>query len=274
VARRAPLREALTYLEGGNVLLGTLPGGDPYALVGRDSAAVSRAVLERHFRRPVSEAETVATMAKDLGVTPARLFLVEQPGVFHLDMAMTLLRPGTVILNDAVAAFRLQSRWLWEDHERWRPAPDSGRRDEDYRRDVNRWQEAGRDVEATLAKLWKYTERFARYEARTLADLQDAGLAVVRLPGRFLHPARPWDRDVMNFLNGEAGTNPQGRTYFITQGGDPRAERHVVATLLGPDVGLDRVYVAPRLVSRETLWEKGGASCRLKVEGIAIPPVR
>jgi hypothetical protein len=30
------------------VLLGTLPGGEPYALVGRDSAAVSRALLERH----------------------------------------------------------------------------------------------------------------------------------------------------------------------------------------------------------------------------------
>jgi hypothetical protein len=47
VARGAALREAMTYLEGGNVLVGTRPTGEPYALVGRDSAAVARALLER-----------------------------------------------------------------------------------------------------------------------------------------------------------------------------------------------------------------------------------
>lgn len=119
--RGAPLREELTYLEGGNVLLGTLPGGEPYALVGGDSAAVSRALLERHHARPVSEAEVIAAMANDLGVAPARLFLVEQPWVVHLDMAMALLAPGVVVLNDALEAFRLQTRWLREDYEAWRP---------------------------------------------------------------------------------------------------------------------------------------------------------
>ncbi len=47
----------MTYLEGGNVLLGTLPGGAPFALVGRDSVAVSRALLAHLLRRPVSEEE-------------------------------------------------------------------------------------------------------------------------------------------------------------------------------------------------------------------------
>jgi hypothetical protein len=277
-ARGAPMREDMLYLEGGNVLLGTLPRGEPYALVGRDSVAIARAVLAHHSGNPVSDAELRAAMAKDLGVAPAHLFLVEQPGVFHLDMAMTLLRPGTVLLNDATEALALQTQWLREDHEAWRPRPDTAT-PQDHRQELAAWQQAGRDLEDTIQKLRKYAERFARFEARTLADVEAAGLTVVRVPARFLHPTRPWDRDIMNFVNGEAGTNPQGRTYFITQGGDPRAERHVATTLLTRAIGLDRVYFAPRLASRDSLWEKGGVGCRIKVEGSVVenptlPPPR
>jgi hypothetical protein len=75
----------------------------------------------------------------------------------------------------------------------------------------------------------------------------------------------------MNFLNGEVGTGTTGRGFLVTQGGEPRAERLVVSRLLAPGTGLDRVYVAPRLVSRNTLWEKGGMSCRVKIEGEAVP---
>jgi hypothetical protein len=271
-ARGAQLPEAITYLEGGNILLGTLPTGAPYAVVGRDSAAVSRALLARHHSRPVSDIEVVAAIANDLGVTPGHLFLVEQPGVFHLDMAMTLLRPGTVLLNDALEAFHLQTQWLRDDHEAWRPRRDAATPEDEYLRDLELWRGAGRSLEDTIQTLWKYTERFARYEARTLADLQAAGLTVIRVPGRFLHPTRPFDRDAMNFLNGEAGTNSCGRTYFITQGGDPRAERYIAARLLAPGTGLDRLYLAPRLASRESLWEKGGTGCRVKAEGEIVQP--
>ena len=274
-ARGAPMREDMLYLEGGNVLLGTRPTGEPYALVGRDSVAIARAVLAHHGGKPVSDADVRAAMAKDLGVAPAHLFLVEQPGVFHLDMAMTLLRPGTVLLNDALEALALQTQWLRDDYEAWRPRPDAGAPEDEYRQDLAAWQGAGRDLEDTIQKLRKYAERFARFEARTLADLEAAGMTVVRVPARFLHPARPWDRDVMNFVNGEAGINPQGRTYFITQGGDPRAERYIAARLLTPDIGLDRLYFAPRLASRDSLWEKGGVGCRIKAEGdVQLPASR
>ena len=267
VARGAKLREAMTYLEGGNVLVGTRPTGEPYALVGRDSAAVARAVLEHHFKRPVSEAEVIATMAKDLGVAPVRLFLVEQPGVFHLDLAVLLLAPGSVVLNDALEAFRLQTMWLRDDHAVSLPRREAAASEEQYRRDLDLWWQAGDNLDETIQKLWKYTERTMRYEARTLADLEAAGLKVVRVAGRFLHPARPADRDIMNFLNGEAGTSPHGRTYFVTQGGDPRAERYIADKLLAPGTGLDRLYVAPGLISRDTLWERGGIGCRVKAEG-------
>jgi hypothetical protein len=70
----------------------------------------------------------------------------------------------------------------------------------------------------------------------------------------------------MNFLNGEAGTSAHG-TYFVTQGGDPRAERYIADKLLAPGTGLDRLYVAPGLISRDTLWERGGIGCRVKAEG-------
>jgi hypothetical protein len=269
-ARGAHLREATTYLEGGNVLLGTLPRGEPYALVGRDSVAISRAMLERDRGRSVGEAEVTTAIAADLGVAPARLVLVEQPGVFHLDMALTLLAPGTVLLNDAREAFRLQSAWMRDDHDAWRPRRASASSEARHRRDLELWEEAGRALERTLEAMGRHTERFARLEARALADLHAAGLAVLRVPGRFLHPAMPWERDVMNFLNGEAGTSAEGRAYFITQGGDPRAERAVAERLLAPGTGLDRLYLAPPLASRETLWEKGGIGCRLKAEGDVV----
>jgi len=272
IARGAPLREQVTYLEGGNVLLGTMPDGAPYALVGRDAAAAARALLERHRGRPVGPDEARAAMARDLGVAPARLALVEQPWVFHLDLAMTLLAPGTVLLNDALEAYRLQSRWLREDHEAWRPRPQDGEAAEAHARRWALWVDAGRDLEETLRRLWLAAERFARSEARAQADLEAAGLTVVRVAGRFPHPARPGEVDAANLLNGEAGTGASGGTYFITQGGDARAERHVVERLLAPGPGVDRVYVAPRLVSRDTLWEKGGVGCRVKAEGtLALP---
>jgi hypothetical protein len=273
-ARAAPLREATTYLEGGNVLLGTLPGGEPYALVGRDSAAVSRALLERHRGRAVREPELIAAMAADLGVPPARLFLVEQPWVFHLDMAMMLLAPGTVVLNDALEAFRLQTRWLREDHEAWRPQRETFAFEEEYRRNFELWRWAREDLDGRIRTLWKYTRWFVRFEARARADLEAAGLTVLRVAGRFPHPARPWDRDVMNFLNGEVGMSPRGGTYFITQGGDPRAERYIAQRLLEPDTGLDRLYLAPRLASRDSLWDKAGIGCHIKVEGEVAPSTR
>ena len=271
-ARGARLREAATYLEGGNVLLGTLPGGAPYALVGRDSAAVSRALLERDQGRAVGDAEVLRAMAEDLGVDPTRLFLVEQPGVFHLDVAMTLLGPGTVVLNDALEASRLQAEWMREDHEAWRPRPEQSPSPARYLRDLDLWRDAGRRLDETIASLRAHAERFARDEARALADLEAAGLRVLRLAGRFPHPARPGNRDVMNFLNGEGGTSSSGATYFMTQGGDPRAERYVAARLLAPGTELDRLYLAPRLISRDALWEEGGIGCRVKAEGDSVDP--
>jgi hypothetical protein len=269
-ARGIDLEEAMTYLEGGNVLLGTLPNGKPYALVGRDSVAVSHALLERHAGHMVNEADVILAIARDLGVGATQVFLVEQPGVFHLDMAMTLLAPGTVVMNDAMEAFRLQAQWLREDHERWRPPRTVAQSEAVYIYDLALWREAGEALERTIANLWKYTERFARAESRAIADLEGTGLRVLRVPGRFLHPTRPWDRDAMNFLNGEAGTNARGGTFFVTLGGDARAERLIADLLLGPDTGLDRVYFAPRLPSRDSLWEKGGVGCRVKIEGELI----
>jgi hypothetical protein len=269
-ARGAALRQAMTYLEGGNVLLGTLPGGAPFALVGRDSVAVSRALLAHLLGRPVSEEEVTEVIAKDLGVERPHLFLVEQPGVFHLDMAMTLFAPGTVVFNDERKALRLQIAWLREDHEASRPRREAGPSGDEYRRQLESWEAAGRALEETVAKLTKYGERFIRAEARTLVDLEAAGLKVIRVPARFLHPARPPDRDLMNFVNGEAGTNAAGQGYFITQGGEPRAEHLIAAALLGPGTGLDRVYFAPRVASADSLWDKGGTACRVKVEGTLV----
>ena len=148
-----PLAQKLGIKPGSRVLLLDAPAefgdvvitrrGERFALVGRDSIAVSRALVERHLGRPVGDSELWAAIAKDLGVEPARLHPVEQPWVFHLDMALTLLRPGTVVMNDAFEAFKLQAGWMREDYEAWRPRRESFTSDEAYGKEFAAWREAG-----------------------------------------------------------------------------------------------------------------------------------
>ena len=135
--------------------------------------------MSRGVSRPRSSAHRHAARWRDVGVAPARLVLVEQPGVFHLDMAMTLLAPGTVVLNDAREALRLQSAWMRDDHEAWRPRRATASSEAQHRRDLDLWEEAGRTLERTLETMGRHTERFARLEARALDDLHAAGLAVL-----------------------------------------------------------------------------------------------
>src|SRR5687767_9670265 len=106
------IRENLSYVEGGNMLTGTLPNGEGYGLVGRDSVAVTRAALARDLGRPVSEEEALLAISKDFGIDRKNLHPVEQPGDFHIDMYLSVVKSGEVIVNDAHEAVRLQEEWL------------------------------------------------------------------------------------------------------------------------------------------------------------------
>lgn len=109
------MREDSCYLEGGNVLPGLDASGQPFAIVGHDSFVASKFLLEAELRGgsrdpklTLSDADVLELMAMDLGLPTAdRVFLVEQPGAFHIDMGMLLLGDGKVVVNDAVLAYEM-----------------------------------------------------------------------------------------------------------------------------------------------------------------------
>jgi hypothetical protein len=258
--RSQALRANLTYLEGGNVLTGSLPEGTPYALVGRDSLAISKALLEEELGRAVTDREVLLAAAKDLGVDPRHCHAVEQSGDYHLDMSMVVLAPGQVVVNDAVTAAELQAQWLRQDWAARRPEAADGARAE------RAWRREGEALEQRIHVLFKKALWQAEYEAMTVRDLEAAGLTVQRMAGRFFSPEDP-EREVMNFLNGEGGTTRRGG-FFVTQGGDPRAEEYVVRRLTQElATGISRLYFLDRALTAKTLKTLAGFNCRVKWEG-------
>ena len=264
VALTGRVREGFTYIEGGNMLTGTRANGDPYAIIGMDSVALSARLLEAELGRAVDDRELRLMFAKDLGLEPEHVIYVEQPGEFHIDMSMSVMGPGQVIVNDAALAVASQAQWMREDHAAQKPADG----DADA---MAEWAMEGELVEELIAALGEHGGELAQAEARTVADLEAAGLQVERIAGRFFSLGGWWGGMVeqMNFLNGEGGTNVRGQKFFVTQGGDPRAEDYVVGELMAK-TGLDRIYFMDRELAEQTLMLNGALSCRVRTDGHVV----
>lgn len=267
VATGRPLRVNLSHVEGGNQLTGTLPSGERYAVVGKDSVEVTRVMLSRELGKNVSIADAKKAIAADLGISPKHVFDVEQPGDFHVDMAMAVMKPGQVLLQDVKAAVALQEQWLRDDHAAKKPERRAGEAPEKFRARLSEWTDEGKRVETNIGKLKKDAAARAPLEKLAQKDLEAAGLQVIRVPAAFQDPAFPY-RQQMNFLNGEGGTNPAGQHFFITQGGDKRAQAAFKAAL-ETAVGGVRLHFLDKELSELSLRDMGGISCRARAEGTA-----
>jgi hypothetical protein len=272
-AARLPLRENLTHIEGGNLIVGKRADGTPYALVGRDSLAVSRALLTRDLGREVGDDEVRTFAARDLGLKPDQVFPVEQPHDFHIDMHMCPIGPGRILLHDSMEAARQQEAWLRADVEAQRPrpplpdAPDAEW--ETHRRAVEVHQRMAQGVAEDLARIHEAAKRRRECEDRALLDLKAAGLRVDRAAGMLDAEVNPHFPS-MNFFNAEQGTNEAGERFMIINGGPRRAEEYFARRLfdeLGVDVA--RLHFLPREASAETLRRNGGINCRAKPDGYA-----
>ncbi len=263
VANRKKVRSNFSYVEGGNMLVGRLEGGEPYALVGKDSLATTRYALEIDLRHKVTDAEILANIAADLGVAPENLHPVEQPGDFHLDMRMALWGPGTVLLDDAHAAVAAQLDWMQEDLYGREPKANAPAEE------LTAFVKAEEELQTYRDNLEAYAKRQAEFEAIVVRDLEKAHLKVVRVPAVYPSPAYTTDQS-MNFMNGESGTNARGEKFYIALGGHARAERAFAASMqkLG---GLSRLYFLDRQLTETTLKAHGGISSRVKADGQDAP---
>lgn len=255
------------YLEGGNTLIGRRADGTGYAIVGKDSLAVSRAALEKDLGRRLRDEELHAFIAADYGV--AQVIPVEQPGGFHIDMDMMLLPGGHVVLNDAMEAFSLMKQWRQADQLASKPV-DPGPHATQLQRDeyqflLDSWQSREKKwLPQAFERLEKASKTKAAFEAKVADDLKRAGLTVHRMAGVFMSD----NGEPMNFLNGEAARRADGKGFYIALGGDLRAEKYVVQKL-GQELpsGFSNIHFLDRKWTGYTLNADGGLSCRAKLEG-------
>ncbi|MBX3170184.1 MAG: hypothetical protein KF760_22455 [Candidatus Eremiobacteraeota bacterium] len=234
------IKLATSYVEGGNLLNGHRADGTAYALVGRDSLAVTSRLLPGQ----AGESEAIKQVAADYGLPPENLIPLEQPGDFHLDMAMTLAGPGQVLLNDSRQVLALQKEWISEHYKHtW----------------FNRDQRP-----SELAEVEKKANKTAVFEDIVEKQLKAAGLEVFRVPGVF---PKSVANIPMNFLNIRQGRNDRGETFAVSLGGEERAEKAFAHTLLEEiPAGYDRVHFLDRSWTAETLHYNGGIKCRTKVK--------
>lgn len=232
---------AVSYVEGGNFMGGKRPDGSAYALVGKDSVAVTADILKKVGRQGHSPRDAALQIARDYGYRSGEVIPVEQPGEFHLDMAMALAGPGQVLLNDAKAVADLQKGWVTEHYS-------------------HRFFQWGKKKQ--LAAIDARAEKLAGYEALVEKDLKKAGLQVFRVAGCF--PQTKANAE-MNFFNLRQGHNDKGEAFAIALGGDERAEQSFAQTLLGEiPSGYQRIHFLDRELTPITLEMSGGIKCRTK----------
>ena len=234
-------RMAVSYVEGGNFMPGRRADGTPFALIGKDSLAITAEVLRRGGRQGHSLGDAATQVARDYGLSRDQVVPVEQPGEFHIDMAMALAGPGQVILNDARAVADIQKQWVEEEY-------------------AGRWLQWGKL--SKLDAIERRSEKLARYEDMVEKDLRKAGLEVYRIPGCF--PATAGNSE-MNFFNLRQGRNSKGQAFAVALGGDERAEAAFAETLLTKiPAGYQRIHFLDRDLTELTLEMSGGIKCRTK----------
>lgn len=245
---RTSIRESLSYVEGGNLLLGVLPGGATFALIGRDSVAVSRALLERDLKRTLTESETLQIIGSDFGLALENVHPIEQPFEFHIDMASLVVGSTQALLNDAEESARLEEAWMREE----------------FALKDNASSEEVSEHESVIAEMWAKSRIRAEGESRALKDLQVAGMTVYRIAGAFHDgPVR------MNLLNAILGTGSSGHLFMIAYGADPRLENYFAKKLLLEiPTQIKRIYFLNREFSVPS--GSGGINCRVKLEGDVI----
>lgn len=250
VAQGKSIVQGTSYLEGGNILSGTLADGQPYVLVGRDSLAITQALLSKQRGEVISESQTLASIADDLGC--AQVVPVEQPGEFHLDMRMMPIGPGKLVVQDSREAARLQEQWLRE----------------------SATPEQLDEIKPQLEILHQWVDKVAGLEDKACQDLEEAGFEVHRLAGAFHELTNNRERDGANFFNARHGTNSNGETFSILMGGTAKEEAYIAkALLIDSSAEIDHLYFLDPEPNAKTLGNQGGMKCRSKPDGHRISPI-
>lgn len=121
--------------EQGNMRFGKNEDGSPFLIVGHDTVEISRYIIQEKLERysiqykdgkwlitsrhrkarshdkdsvvHVDDQVVLRVFERDYGIPCESIYLVEQPGSFHLDMGLAVVGFRTILLNDSAKAFEM-----------------------------------------------------------------------------------------------------------------------------------------------------------------------
>lgn len=209
------------YIEGGNMIAGEDAAGKPVILIGKDAIDATARIYQ--FTR--EQAREI--ICEDFGLdTIDQIICVEQPGQFHLDLAILFIGHGVVVLNNSSIACK----------------------------DAIEMAEAVPCLTTKTAAA-KLTLQLA-LEEEAARDLQAAGIKVIR--------KKLEDSVTFNFFNGEFVTGKNGLNYYITNGGPLEQEEQFAALMVKEWKIVTDVIFSPIAAAQKSLQELGGVGCRIK----------
>ncbi len=256
-----------TYNEGGNCLVGK-KGGNPYAIIGNDAAALNlhflkkeiaalgfRKVSDKRWERgesypaekcDLNEKDLRLLFGLDLGIPPEDIYLVENPQ-YHLDVAMTILDEKTVVVNDSVQALE-----VWEKYAEQKMAT-SG-----FLYNEARYRER-------LQNLRKRAKAFKQHEDLTAKQLKAQRFTVIRIGGVFedLFEDVPKNHRINSF-NCVTFTSPVGHRNMIAMNCDPFFKAHYEEVLETHMPKKCRIHYLDLNESRNLLALGGGVHCMMR----------
>jgi hypothetical protein len=218
------VRKLRCYTEGGNLIVGEDATRRTVVLVGRDAIAATKG--EYSF---TDDADVVALIAEDFGLTRDQVIPVEQPGKFHLDMGLLFVGNGVVVVNDSGKKLSVEQENLAK-----------------YGAQSNRKFVARLTLQCGLENL-------------AAQDLSNAGMNVLR------HKLESDEN--CNCFNGEFVADSKGDVHYLTNGAGKgnQAITELVTQLLVNElkVAVD-VHFSPASAAEESLSSQGGVGCRIK----------
>ncbi len=236
----------LTYNEGGNTLIGQREN-NPYVIIGLDSYAVSKKLMEKDLGREVSDEEMRLAFAIDYGVLKENVFFVEQPGDFHLDMSMSIVGENTILLNDSVQAYEMFA----DEQQKWK------------KEFLNDNPDYSRILEGKIEQTRNESIVRKRMEDITASQLERLGFKVIRVPGKFNYINRV---PAMNLFNMVTARTPTGENIVVMLGCVNQKYQEMFTEVIKThcDQKIDRLHFLDLESSQESLTRFGGISCRTK----------
>ncbi|MCM1004395.1 MAG: hypothetical protein NC408_08650 [Candidatus Gastranaerophilales bacterium] len=217
-----------TYLEGGNVLNTCLKDGTPAAIIGEESIIYTLKTMGLK-NTPENIEIAKAEIAKDLGLKPENITYIKQAD-FHIDMLYRPLHNGQIAIPDYDEGIRILQETDIADM-----SPE--------------------EKDKLLQELIELRDNAASILQDAENTLSESGYEIIRVPCFFNLGIS--DGPQINYMNGVGGTNPDNKTFYITNSSNYEQLDQLAEEFFKQN-GVDNVYFVH---TGKYLKMNGGIDC-------------